>query len=188
MTSIHIPNNFRRSLSGLALRMIALGLIVFFMYGLWVQPVAAYSGTGISIPSIGVEAPITSVYIRQFADGSVTWDVSALSMNVGHFDGTAWFGQGSNVVLGGHSELARGQADVFYQLDRVGVGDEIIVWVDGSEIRYRVTETRTVSAADISILYPTNGERLTIMTCDLGSYNASNGSYSGRIVVIAERI
>lgn len=149
---------------------------------------SAQSGTQIRIPSIGVDAPVVSVFVRQFADGNVTWDVSGLSMNVGFFDGTAWFGQGGNVILGGHSELARGQADVFYRLGEVKVGDEISVSVDGNEIAYRVIERKNVRLTDLSILFPTDREVLTIMTCDTGSYSSSTGVYSRRVVVIAERI
>lgn len=160
-------------------------LLVLFVAAL---PALAQERSGtLSIPAAGIEAPIVPIYLRQFGDGSITWDTSTLNMSVGHLDGTAWFGEGGNIVLGGHSELARGQADIFYNLDQVQVGHEIIVNVNGSEIRYTVTRVYTVSLNDLTPIYPTSGETLTLITCDLRSFEASSGVYHNRIVVVAQR-
>lgn len=145
----------------------------------------AATGVTLSIPAIDVEAPIVTLYIRAFPSGEVTWDTSTITSEVGYLDGLAWFGEGGNIVLGGHSELAGRVPAVFYDLDDVVVGDEIIVNDHGTEWRYVVTETFTVSDRDLSILYPTRGERLTLMTCDTDSL--VGGQYSRRVVVIAER-
>ncbi|NJL54239.1 sortase [bacterium] len=145
----------------------------------------AETGVTLSIPAIDVEAPIVTLHIRAFPSGEVTWDTSSITTEVGFLDGMAWFGQGGNIVLGGHSELAGRAPAVFYHLDEVVVGDEIIVNDNGTEWRYVVTETFTVSDRDLSILYPTRSERLTLMTCDTDSL--VGGQYSRRVVVIAER-
>lgn len=149
---------------------------------------ADFTTATISIPSIEVSAPIVPIYVRQFSDGSVTWDTSRLRKKVGFLDGTSWFGQPGNIVLGAHSEQSRGVADVFYKLDQIQVGAEIIATVDGIEMRYAVVNVYTVGYEDISPLYPTGHEQLTLITCDLGSYTGSTGSYSHRIVVVAHRI
>lgn len=141
-------------------------------------------GTRLSIPSIGVEAPVIPIPIRAQSHG-VTWDTSRLKMSVGFLELTDWFGSGGNTVLGGHSELARGQEDIFYYLDLVKVGDEIIVNADGREFRYVVVQVFTVDQYDVEIVRPTPHEQLTLITCDTGSYNASNGEYDNRIVVVA---
>lgn len=163
-------------------------LLLFMMMLLTATPVSAYDATGvtISIPSIGVSAPIVSIGIRSFPNGDVTWDTTELTTQVGFLQGTAWFGQGGNIVLGGHSELAERAPSVFYDLDQVAVGDEIVINSNGEEIRYRVTQVFNVSARDLSILYPSTTERLTIMTCDTSSL--SGGTYNRRDVVVAERI
>ena len=150
--------------------------------------VGAYDATGanISIPSIGVDASIVSIGIRSFPNGEVTWDTTQLTNEIGFLQGTSWFGQGGNIVLGGHSELADRVPTVFYELDRVAIGDEIIVTVDGTEVRYVVTDVFNVNYRDLSILYPSNSERLTLMTCDPESL--SGDGYSRRDVVIAERV
>jgi len=159
--------------------------LTIIIAAIMIQPVFGYSeGTALRIPAIGVDAPVVYVPIRDLPHGR-TWDVGGLNMTVGYLEQTAWFGQGGNVVLGGHSELARGQADVFYQLDQLEVGTEIFVNVGGAEHRYIVQHVGRVDQHDISIVRPTGHEQLTIITCDLGSYNASNGTYNNRVVVIA---
>lgn len=142
-------------------------------------------GASISIPSIGVQAPVVRIGIRAFPNGEVTWDTSGLTTQVGHLEGMAWFGQSGNIVLGGHSELANRVPTVFYDLEEVAVGDEVIITQGSTTWRYVVTDTFEVSYRDLSILYPTTTERLTIITCALGSFSGS--SYSRRTVVIAER-
>jgi sortase A len=151
-------------------------------------PVAASEDVpAISIPAINVNASIVSVPLKQFHDGSVTWDTSRLYGSVGHFDGTAWFGESGRIVLGGHSENARYEPDVFYQLDQVQVGDEIIVKTGGSELHYQVTELITVEEADLSVLEAQGSEQLVLMTCDISSYTGG-GRYTRRVVIIASRI
>lgn len=138
----------------------------------------------ISIPSINVEASVVNIDIVTLPSGDRTWDTSVIRREVGYFVGTAWFGQGSNVVLGGHSELEYRSPTVFYELDQVQVGDEIIVTVNDVELVYIVTETTLVGEYDLWVIQPTRGERLTLMTCDITSYNEDG--YSRRAVVIAE--
>lgn len=139
----------------------------------------------ISIPSIEVEAPVVTLFIRAFPDGQVTWDTSTITSEVGYLDGLPWFGEGGNVVLGGHSELVGREPSVFYELDEVELGDEIIVNDHDEEYVYIVTDIFEVEQYDLSILYPTNGEQLTLMTCDTDSL--VGGVYNRRVVVIAER-
>lgn len=146
----------------------------------------AQSGTTLRIPSIDVDAEVVNVGLRAFDDGSVTWDVSGISAEVGLFEGLAGFGEGGNVGLGGHSVNADGTPSVFYALDQVVVGDEIIVAVDGIERRYVVKSTDTVDYRDLTIFYPTEAEQLTIITCDIDSYTETG--YHNRVVVVAQPV
>jgi LPXTG-site transpeptidase (sortase) family protein len=173
---------------------ISLFILVMLNVVVFVMPVAAVEDgdfdasefdVTISIPSIEVEAPIVTLFIRAFPDGQVTWDTSEITSEVGYLDGLPWFGEGGNVVLGGHSELAGREPSVFYDLDDVELGDEIIVNDKGEEFVYIVTDVFEVEQYDLSILYPTNSEQLTLMTCDTDSL--VGGVYNRRVVVIAER-
>jgi sortase A len=152
---------------------------LFFSYG---TAHAQTSETVISIPSIEVNASIVEVPLSTKLR---TWDVSHLAMTVGHLERTAWFGQPDNIVLAGHSENTSGQPDIFYDLDAVQVGDEIIVQSEDITYRYTVKRLDTVASNDLSILYSADVETLTLFTCDISSYTGS--SYTRRHVVIAER-
>lgn len=140
----------------------------------------AQEGTSISIPSIGVEAQIVTAPLTP---DLTTWDVSHLYMNVGHLIGTGWFGTGSNIVLGGHSETSSLAPDIFYNLDGVQVDDIITVNANGTQYQYIVTQVYSVSQFDVSIAYPTQHEQLTLITCQRDSYDGSQ--YQNRVIVVA---
>src|SRR5688572_29519994 len=120
--------------------------------------------TVISIPSIGVSAAIVEAPLSVELQ---TWDVSHLAMTVGHLQYTALFGQPNNIVLAGHSENANGEPDVFYNLDAVQVGDEIFVQSADLTYRYTVVRVDNVDHSDLSMLYSSPVETLTIFTCDI---------------------
>lgn len=165
-------------------------MIAFAAIGFWnPAPVQAYSpGTSIQIPAINVQSPIRTAYIRQFANGSITWDMAPFRWSVAHLEGTAWFGQRGNVVLGGHSEIAPGKEDIFYYLNHVKVGDEIVIQAEDAEIRYVIQEVKTVHYTDLSVLSAKFGEQLTLITCNRGSYDKASGQYTERVIVIAQRV
>jgi LPXTG-site transpeptidase (sortase) family protein len=149
-------------------------------------PVLADAPTTIEIADIGVSGIIVPVYIQSTPNGS-TWDVSGLRMNAGLLTGLGTFGQG-NAVIGAHSEATDGSADLFYNLDAVQVGSQIVINVNGQLLTYEVQEVYRVGATDLRPLYPTQEERLTLITCDRGSYSSEAGTYSQRVVVVAHRI
>ena len=162
--------------------------IVIAILAMAAPMVSAHEDTGVRllIPSVGVDAPIVRLGIREFANGDVTWDTSTITSEVGFLDGMTWFGQPGNTVLGGHSELEGRVPAVFYDLDKVAVGDEVVVTHADGALRYVVTRAFEVNRRDLSILYPTNHEQLTIITCDTDSFTGSG--YARRTVVIAERV
>jgi len=159
-----------------------IGAIVMFI--LFPQ-LAHAQETNIRIPSLEIDASITPLQIREMAHGT-TWDTSQLVQTVGYFTGTSWFGQGNNIVLGGHSELAERQPDVFYNLNEIAVGDVIYVEADGQTFMYVVTSLETVSPNNLDSILPTGFEQLTIITCDTASYDGA--TYQQRLVVRARPV
>lgn len=139
------------------------------------------SDATIFIPSAGVLAPIVEVFL----DGQ-SWDVSKLGANVGHLQGTSWLDAPGNVVLSGHVEMANGGRGVFASLEELKEGEPIIVTYKGVERRYAVTELKHVEPDDLTPVFPTAGDRLTLITCD--SYDFLQDAYLQRVVVVAERI
>lgn len=163
----------------------SMSYILIILVSLFLSPAIGHAQTSetvISMPSIGVNASIVEVPLSAKLR---TWDVSNLVMNVGHLQYTAWFGESNNIVLSGHSQNARGESEVFYNLDATQVGDEIVVQSADTTYRYIVTRVTTVASDDLSILYHSQVETLTIFTCDISSYTGN--SYTRRHVVIAER-
>ncbi|MEO1643690.1 MAG: sortase [Chloroflexota bacterium] len=162
--------------------------LIMFMAGIVVLGFApqatstadAYMGSSLSIPSIGLSAPIYGAPLAE-----TTWDVSHLNMSVGHLQYLPWFGQPANVVLAGHSTTPEGQPDIFYALNAVSVGDEIVVVADGMVYRYIVATKTVVANDDLSILASTGNTMLTLFTCTHGSYNPTTGRYDQRTVVTA---
>ncbi len=137
------------------------------------------------IPAIDVEAPIVPMRIAGHG-----WDIRALDNGqVGHLGLTAWVGEGSNIVLAGHSETALGARDgVFASLHKLEEGDTIIIQTGGLSRQYSVVSLRYVRYNDVSIAYPTRTEQLTLFTCALGTYSRQLGDYRLRLVVIAEPV
>ena len=131
--------------------------------------------SSIFIPSAGVLSPIVRIYL----DGT-SWDVDGLGMNVGHLEGTSWLDRGpGNIVLSAHVEMRDGRAGAF-----AFIGDLVILKQGNEERHYAVTEIRNVAPDDLSVVYPTTSERLTLITCD--GYDFLQNAYTERTVVIAE--
>jgi LPXTG-site transpeptidase (sortase) family protein len=136
----------------------------------------------IQIPAAGINSPIIEVYL----DG-VSWDVTELGTSVGHLEGTAWLSpQPGNIVLSGHVELRDGRKGVFARIGELGAGDIIILRNDNETRRYSVYDIRNVEPTDLTPVYPTTDDRLTLITCD--NFDFFQNSYQERTIVVAQRI
>ncbi len=140
-------------------------------------------GRGISIPSLGFYSGITTFPLM-----NNTWQIAVEERMVGHLQGTAWIHDQSNIVLGGHSLHSDGANGIFAGLYNVNVGQEVILNDGGAQRRYVVTEIRLVHYQDVSVVYPNHGDRLTMLTCHIPSYNATTNNYDQRLVVIAHPV
>ncbi len=125
------------------------------------------------IPKVGIEVPVLE-------------GVSDLALNrgVGHVPGTALPGQPGNVAIAGHRDgFFRGLKDVY-------PGDVIEVqrssFDHGQQTdHYVIRSTRVVSPSDTSVLKPTAGSTLTLITC-FPFYFV--GSAPQRYIVQADRL
>lgn len=143
-------------------------------------PAPRGGGTTLSLPTVNVFAGITT-----FPLDGYSWTIDPWEKRVGHLQGTAWFDGNGNVVLGGHSTYPNGRPGIFAGLYQLNIGDPVIVTVDGGERRYTVTDKFTVHYDDLSVAYPSGDSRLTLITCDIPSFDAKTQFYSQRLVVIA---
>lgn len=137
--------------------------------------------TSLFIPKVGLSAPIITAYL----DG-VSWDVTQLGANVGHLQGTSDPGSTGNSVLAGHVTLRDGSSGIFAAIKDMVVGDRVYVTRGEQEWRYAVVSRAIVPPSDLSVVYPTEDERLTLITCE--SYDFFTDSYLERVVVVAERV
>jgi len=143
--------------------------------------------TRLLIPAIQLDIPVRTVGTRTVRRGSATmliWDDVA---DAGAFHNTsAYPGQGGNIVINGHRDIL---GAVFRHLDRVQVGDEVVVYVGDAAYPYTVTEIVVVPetfasaqqrAENLKYIGATTEERLTLVTC------TPVGLATHRLLVIAE--
>lgn len=123
----------------------------------------------IVIPKIGADAPI-----YEGATESVLAKGPWLRPNTNSPD------KGGNTVIAGHRfSYNPGVYQPFYHLDKLGIGDKIVIAWQGKAYTYSVTEKTTVNATQTSIERPTDQTKLTLYTCT-PLWNPVN-----RLVVIA---
>lgn len=79
--------------------------------------------------------------------------------------GTSSPDKGSNTVLVGHRFSYKDPA-VFYHLDKMQVGDPIVVAWGGKLYAYKVNEKKVVNPTDVYVENPTEDSRLTLYTCE----------------------
>ncbi|MEO8609569.1 MAG: sortase [Chloroflexota bacterium] len=133
------------------------------------------------LPTAGVTAAVIEVYL----DGQ-SWDVKYLGQNAGHLQGTAWFGQPGNIVLAGHVEMPDGRAGIFAGMSKLNVGDPVILTLNNQQQRYSIASITKVQPDDLSVLYPSTKDQITLITCD--AYDFLQNTYQDRVVVVADRV
>jgi LPXTG-site transpeptidase (sortase) family protein len=104
--------------------------------------------TRISIPKIDLSAIVV--------EGT---DHHALKLGPGHLAGSAFAGGEGNSVLTAHRDT------FFRHLVELKKGDRIMVQRDGKTYTYEVSSQRIVQPDDLSVIQPTNDNRLTLITC-----------------------
>jgi LPXTG-site transpeptidase (sortase) family protein len=138
----------------------------------------ATPATRLIIPSLGVDASVVLLPVR---DG--TWDVSALTQDVGHLQGTGSPGEGSNVALAGHVTLAQGGDGPFKDLATLQQGTDVDVYVGEQRYRYVVEGVRLVMPEDVDVVFPAGRAQLTLVTC--ANWDDEDGRYQERVVAVA---
>ena len=86
-------------------------------------------------------------------------DEVTLNRGLGHIGGTPLPGQGGNVGISGHRD------GFFRCLKDIRVGDRIRLVLPAEAEVYEVVGTRVVAPTEVSVLAPTPGPTLTLVTC-----------------------
>lgn len=143
-----------------------------------VTPLSYFS---LEIPKIEAKAQVTA----NVNSGDKKEYQSALKQGVAHAAGTYLPGMGGSVTLFAHSTDIEANVSwynaVFYRLDELVKGDEIIVWFLGEKKLYRVTGSKILPPNNVEAFKAEkNGEKLYLVTC------TPRGTTKNRLIVEAE--
>lgn len=106
-----------------------------------------------------------------------------LQSGIGHLEGSSLpiGGVNNHAVLSGHTGLP--SAKLLTNLDKLQIGDKIVINVLKNTLTYSVVEINTVLPEELSLLKPQTGkDLLTLLTC------TPYGVNSHRLLVKAERV
>jgi len=139
--------------------------------------------TRLSIPGIGVSAPLIELGLRP--DGSMQVPSGR------DFDKPGWFTEGPEpgqlgpAVIAGHVDSRRGPS-VFYRLRELRAGDQVLVErADGRTLRFEVESSRQYPKAALptdDVFGPVPWPALRLITCG-GAFDRAARSYTDNIVV-----
>lgn len=126
------------------------------------NPLGNLEDNHLYIPSLNINAPIV-------------WNISAdaildnLKNGVVQFGGSNMPDGPGNVFITGHSSyylwFKSDYKNIFALLANIKEGDQIIITYKGEPYIYKVTETMTVKASDISVIDSRGKREVTLMTC-----------------------
>jgi sortase A len=136
------------------------------------RPPALSPPTRLVIAKISVDIPVVPVGPKTVRQNGTVKSVWGDVPNAGAFHQTsAYPGNGGNTVINGHRDI---QGSVFRHLDKLEIGDEIVVYVGDMAYPYTVSETVVVPetfatakqrAENLKYIGATPEERLTLITC-----------------------
>jgi LPXTG-site transpeptidase (sortase) family protein len=144
----------------------------------------------IIIPRINRNVPIVNVSTENLIKRD--WSAleaeiqNALRDGVVHYPGTAEPGERGNVVITGHSSYFPWDPgrfkDVFALLHDVSINDEILIYADQKQYKYKVTDKKIVMPDQIDVLTQQGEDKLTLITC------TPVGTNLKRLIIIAKPI
>lgn len=173
---------------GFGVLLLAVGLYILSLVlapqlsTLSLRPLTADSVSAISVGENRIIIPKIGVNIHYGTDGKASLDEGALW----RYPDRGNPEKGGNFIIAAHRFSIQPtpggtiKASPFYHLDQLKKGDQILVDYNGKRYGYTVAKTFGVKPNAISIEAPSDTEKLTLYTCDLG------GSADGRLVVIAD--
>jgi sortase A len=136
----------------------------------------------ISVPALGIDAPIESLGL--LANGAMA--VPQLVADAGWLRGGTVPGSVGNAVIAGHLDGITGKPGVFWALGRLRVGDAIIVTTGtGTQLRFAVVSIGRYDRAAVplvAVFGPARQANLNLITC-AGPFLRDQRTYRDRLVV-----
>ena len=139
-----------------------------------------------SIPSLGVDSvEVESVGL----DKENKMDIPKDENNVAWYNLGVRPGEVGNAVIAGHYDKKSGDPSVFYDINKLKSGDELVVTdAKGKKLTFAVTDVKTyeLNKFPLEEVFGKNSKpRLNLITCE-GNYDTSSKLYSHRLVVYSE--
>jgi len=145
-------------------------------------PQVIYVPKLLSIPKIGVNATIVAVGL----DSQNRMDVPNNFVDVGWYNLGYKPGEKGSAVLDGHSDNFHGDPAVFYKLDQLSKGDQIIVADQtGKQYTYIVTDNEVYPYDQLPLqqIFASHDQaRLNLITCH-GQWDNLTQTYNQRTVI-----
>ena len=147
---------------------------------------AALEPVSFSIPKIDVEnIEVESVGL----DKENKMDIPKDENNVAWYNLGVKPGEIGNAVIAGHYDKKSGDPSVFYNINKLKPGDELIVKDEkGKDLVFAVTEVKSYELTDFplqEVFGKSTKHRLNLITCE-GNFDTSSRLYSHRLVVYSE--
>ena len=112
--------------------------------------------------------------------------IASLKNGVAHYQGTAKPGDKGNIFIAGHSSnywWEQGPySAIFSMINKLDLGDEVIITYNNKAYYYRVQEKFTVKPSQVEVMMPTKEPTLTLMTC------TPIGTSLNRLIVRAHQV
>jgi LPXTG-site transpeptidase (sortase) family protein len=137
----------------------------------------------ITIPAIGVDAPVVPVALEPDGTMEIPEDVAT----IGWFEPGVRPGQPGSAVLSGHVDSRTQGRGAFFDLEDLEVGDEVTIETAGGPQRWQVTARQRFAKDELPIseLFTREGDpQLVLITCG-GAFDAGARSYSDNVVIVA---
>jgi LPXTG-site transpeptidase (sortase) family protein len=134
------------------------------------------------IASVEIETEVREGGVIKDKDGQWEWETLPFIATSYPFLGPV--GTIGNPVISGHVVTLR-EGNVFRDLYKVKLGDEIEVFTERAQFSYVVDEIKLVSPTAVEVLLPAGDARLTVLTCG-GEFDPKSRTFSERLILVGK--
>jgi LPXTG-site transpeptidase (sortase) family protein len=135
----------------------------------------------LDIPSIDVDTDVTEGGVITNKQGQPEWQT--VPFVAVQYRETALAGARGNAVISGHV-VTISEGNVFRNLYKVNLGDEVHVETADGKFTYRVEEVKLVKPTEVEVMARTTSPVLTLITCG-GEFDTRTRSFSDRLIVVS---
>jgi LPXTG-site transpeptidase (sortase) family protein len=135
----------------------------------------------LEIPAVDINTEVTEGGVITNKQGQLEWQT--VPFIAVQYRETALIGARGNAVISGHV-VTIAEGNVFRNLYKVNIGDEVRVQTPNGRYVYIVDEVKLVKPTSIEVMAPSTKAVLTLITCG-GEFDTRTRSFSDRQIVVA---